>query len=62
MKKALALFALICIYFIVPLLSGVSTPKSLEPRDLGNFLGSVTGYWLDVIKYTIEKVSHSCRG
>jgi membrane protein YqaA with SNARE-associated domain len=62
MKKALALFALICIYFIVPLISGVSIPKSLEACDLGNFLGSVTKYWLDVIKYATEKVSHSCRG
>ncbi len=62
MKKALALIALICVYFVVPLLAGVSTPKSLEPRDLGNFLGSVAKYWLDVIKSAVEKASRSCRG
>jgi len=62
MKKTLALIALICIYLVVPLLAGVSIPKSLEPRDLGDFLGSIARYWLDVIKYAARKASLSCIG
>jgi hypothetical protein len=62
MKKAPVLFALICIYIIVPLISGIPVPKSFEPSDLGNFLGSVAKYWLDMVKYAVEKISHSCKG
>jgi membrane protein YqaA with SNARE-associated domain len=29
---------------------------------LGNFLGSVAKYWLDMVKYAVEKISHSCKG
>lgn len=61
-KKVLALIALACVFFVIPLFSGISVPRTLEPKDLGGFLGSVVRFWLDVIKYAAEKASLSCRG
>jgi len=69
MKKALAALALVTLLFLIPILSGVPLPQDLSSHELGVFIGSIIKYWLDVIKYALQKVglnlhvaSLSCKG
>ena len=62
MWKALVLIAVILIGFGVPILSGTSLPKNLDAHELGKFIGSILKYWIDVLKYALEKASLSCNG
>jgi len=57
MKKSLMIIALIILFFGIPMLYDISLPKDLSPKELGDFIGSVLQYWLDVIKYALQKVN-----
>ena len=49
-KGALALCIVLLVFFGLPIALGVQLPKSLSPDELGNFLGGIVRYWLELFQ------------
>jgi hypothetical protein len=53
--KVVCLLSAVLVCFGFPMLSGIKLPKDFSAEQVGEFLGQIVAYWIDVFTYILRR-------